>query len=189
MKLNKNLQVLLYASNLWYFGEWMLWPLFAIFTEKIGGDILDITGAWSIYLIVTWAFYIIIGKATDKRNNKEKIMICGYVLNTICTAAYIRVNSSTELFLVQAGLGIAAALATPTWYALYAKYKDKNHDSYQRWLAWGEAQIITGVAIVIGGIITTYASFTILFIIMTAIQCIATLYLLQLPWKYNNKSS
>ena len=37
MALNKNLKILLYGGNIWYFAEGMLGPLFAVFTERIGG--------------------------------------------------------------------------------------------------------------------------------------------------------
>lgn len=53
MELNKLSRILLLGANIWYFGEGMLGPLLAIFTEKVGGDIMDITWAWAVFLIVT----------------------------------------------------------------------------------------------------------------------------------------
>ena len=47
MKLTRSLKILLIGANIWYFGEGMMGPLFAVFAEKIGGDILDITWAWA----------------------------------------------------------------------------------------------------------------------------------------------
>ncbi len=41
--LSKKIKVLLYGSNLWYLGEGMLGPLFTLFAQKVGGDILSIT--------------------------------------------------------------------------------------------------------------------------------------------------
>lgn len=46
---------------MWYLGEGMFGPLLAVFTEQIGGDILNITAAWATYLIVTGFLTIIIG--------------------------------------------------------------------------------------------------------------------------------
>ena len=66
-------KILLYSNNFWAFGEGMLGPLYAVFAEKIGGSILDISWAWSIYLIVTGALVIIIGKISDDRFSKEKL--------------------------------------------------------------------------------------------------------------------
>src|SRR3989344_2612686 len=123
MNLNRNLRLLLYSSNLWYLGEGMLGPLFAIFAGRIGGDILDITWAWATYLIVTGVLYILVGKLTDG---------------------------------------------------------SKKNDTYEWGLAGGEAEIITGIAVIIGGFIVTYFSFNLLFLTMGVIQIISTLYQMQI---------
>ncbi len=180
MALNKHIKILLYGGNLWYFGEGMLGPLFAVFTEKIGGGILDITGAWATYLIVAGFLYIIVGKITDKYNNKEQILVLGYALNALFTFCFIFISTPFHLFIVQAGLGVAAAMATPTWNVLYAKHEDKKNGGFQWGLAGGMANIITGVAIIIGGYIVKFLSFTTLFLIMGTIQVIATIYQAQI---------
>ncbi|MFW5719419.1 MAG: hypothetical protein ACOCXT_00120 [Candidatus Dojkabacteria bacterium] len=46
-KNNKPLLLLLIAGNIWYFGEGMFGPLLAVFAERIGGDLLDITWVWA----------------------------------------------------------------------------------------------------------------------------------------------
>jgi predicted MFS family arabinose efflux permease len=180
MALNKDIKILLNGGNIWYFGEGMLGPLFAVFTEKIGGDILDITWAWAIYLIVAGLLYIVVGKITDTNNNKEKVMVFGYALNAVFTFCYILVSAPWHLFIVQAGLGIAAAMATPTWDSLYAKHEDRKHGGYQWGLAEGMAQIITGLAIILGGYMIIYGSFTMLFLTMGIVQVIATIYQAQI---------
>lgn len=176
MALKKQIKILLLGGNIWYLGEGMFGPLFAIFTEKIGGDILDVSWAWATYLIVAGFLYIVVGELTDKYNNKEIVMVLGYALNAIFTFGYLFVTAPWHLIFVQAGLGIAAAMATPTWDALYAKYEDKKHDGLQWGLSGGMALIITGFAIIIGGLIVSYLSFSTLFIVMGIIQTIATIY-------------
>ena len=87
--LNRYTKNLLYGGNIWYFGEGMLGPLFAIFTERIGGSILEISWAWSTYLIMAGLMHIVIGKITDTYDNKEKVMVLGYALNAIFTFSYL----------------------------------------------------------------------------------------------------
>ncbi|TSC56456.1 MAG: major facilitator superfamily protein [Parcubacteria group bacterium Gr01-1014_18] len=167
-------KILLYSSNLWNFADGMLGPLFAVFAEKIGGDILDVTWAWAIYLIITGVFVILVGKYSDYYS-KEKIMIAGYALTALCTFSYIFVETPLHLFIVQAILGLAVALCNPTWYALYSKYSPK--DSGFTWgLADGQAKILIGLAILAGGFIVENYSFDTLFIIMGTLQVAATLY-------------
>ena len=176
MQLNTNIKILLCGANIWYFGEGMLGPLFAIFTEQIGGDLLDITWAWATYLIVTGILYIVVGKFIDGKEIKAHVMVAGYALNAVFTFGYLLISAPWHLFVIQTGLGIAAALATPTWNALYAKHEDKKHDAFEWGMAGGQAQIITGFAIIIGGFIVSYGSFKILFILMGSIQILAAIY-------------
>lgn len=178
--MNKFSRVLMTGSLLWYFGEGMFGPLIAVFTENIGGDILDITWAWAIYLLVTGVVMIFTGRLSDRMANKEKLMLVGFGLNALFTFGYLLVSSPLQLFIVQAGLGVAWALATPTWDALYARHQDKKHDGSAWGLADGLPQIVTAVAIVLGGIVITYFSFKTLFIVMGVVQVIATIYQLKI---------
>ena len=172
--LKRQTNILLWADNLWYFGEGMLGPLFAVFAERIGGDILDISWAWAVYLIVAGVFIMIVGKMSDgKVFTKERLIIGGYALNAVCTFGYLMVNSPFRLLLIQVGLGIAAAMATPTWDALYAKYEDRRHDGMLWGLSDGQAHLFSGLAIIAGGFVAAYFSFTALFVTMGIIQVIS----------------
>ncbi len=178
--MNKKIKTLLIGGNIWYFGEGMFGPLFAVFADKVGGNILDITWAWATYLIVSGVLVIFVGALADKVS-KEKLMLAGYGLNAAFTFCYVLVQSPFHLFLVQGGLGVAAALAVPTWNALYdMSQKDKTKKAYTWGLATGQFQIITGVAIVIGGLIVSNFSFTALFLTMGIIQVIAMIYQLRI---------
>jgi MFS family permease len=175
MKFSRTTKILLLGANIWYFGEGMLGPLFAIFAERIGGDILDITWAWATYLFLTGVVYIVVGKLISGKKYKAKIMVAGYGLNALFTFGYLFVSSPLQLFFVQAGLGIAEAIGTPAWDALYAKNVDKEADTYAWGLAGGQSQIVTAIAIIGGGLIVHYISFNTLFIIMGIIQVLATI--------------
>lgn len=175
MKFSRTTKILLIGANIWYFGEGMLGPLFAVFTERIGGDILDISWAWATYLLVTGVFYIMVGKLLSGKSYQAKVMVAGYGLNAVCTFGYLFVSTPLHLFFVQAGLGIAEAIGTPAWDALYARNINKETDTYAWGLAGGQSQIVTALAIVSGGLIAHYLSFNILFITMGIIQVLATL--------------
>lgn len=180
MKLTKTAKILLLGANIWYFGEGMMGPLFAIFAEKVGGDILDITWAWATYLIITGILYIVVGRLLNNKEYKEKAMVFGYALNALFTFGYLFVHSPIQLFLVQAGLGIAEAIGTPAWDALYAKNQTEEMDSYAWGLSTGQSQIVTGIAFALGGVITHFISFEALFITMGCIQVAAAIVTSQL---------
>lgn len=173
--MSKKEKILLWGSNIWNFADGMFGPLLAIFTERIGGNILDVSYAWATYLIITGICVIIVGKLSD-HHRKEMIMVSGYALTALFTFGYLLVETPMHLFIVQAGLGFALALSNPTWYALYDKYSDQRIAGLTWGLADGEAKILTGIAIIIGGFIVKNFSFETLFIIMGTLQTIATLY-------------
>ncbi len=175
LQLSKTTRILLLGANLWFFGEGMLGPLFAIFSEKVGGDILDITWAWAAYLMVTGVCYIVVGKLINGKPYQAKVMVMGYGLNALLTFCYLFVHNSWQLFFVQAGLGVAEAIGTPAWDSLYAKNVNAEHDTYAWGLSSGQSQIVTGLAIFFGGMIAHYGSFNILFIVMGTIQIFATI--------------
>lgn len=171
--LNKKIKALLFADITRFFGEGMLGPLFAVFAQKVWGDVLNITRARATYLIVTWVLIVIIWKISDKIINKRKLVFAGYILNAILTFAYLLVSSPAQLLILQAWLGVAAALATPTRDALYSKYSNKKWSWFIRGLADGGTEIFTGLAVIIGWLIIVYASFSTLFIIMGIVQIIS----------------
>lgn len=174
MALNRVTKILLIASSLWYFGEGLFGPLFAIYAEKIGGNLLDITWAWAIYLIATGIFYVIIGKLFTRSKYKKHLMLFGYGLNTILTFGYIFVQNTQQLFLLQVGLGIAEAVCTPIWDTLFATNLEDSDNTFHWSLATGHTHFVSGIAIAIGGLIANYISFHALFITMGIIQLIAT---------------
>lgn len=169
-------KILFWSSNIWSFSDGLLGPLFAVFTQRVGGDLLELTWAWALYLSVTGFGMVFVGKLGDKIGHHH-LSVLGYFLTTVFTFGYLFVNSTTSLFLVQVGLGIALALANPTWDALYDHYSgDGSHDGF----IWGYASagryVAQAIAILSGGVIVTYFSFEALFVIMGIISLYATYY-------------
>lgn len=162
-------KALLIGAVMWNFADGMLGPLFAVFADSVGGDLLSITWAWSLYLFVTGVGVIVIGKLSDGRNKKHLLLI-GYALTTIFTFAYLLVSETWHLLVVQAGLGIAIAFSNPTWSALYDEYSDDSKNGLFWGMADGWMKIALASSILIGGLIVSYTSFATLFIIMGTLQ-------------------
>jgi hypothetical protein len=169
-------RVLLIGSGIWYLGEGLLGPLIAFFTQNIGGSVLDLSWAVATYLVIYGLLSILFGKISDTKLDKAKLMVWGYALNALFTFGYLLVTDSTTLLIVQAGLGLAAAMATPTWDALFDEFTDSSVDGTSWGIASGMESIITGFTLVVGALVVTYASFKILFLAMGCIQVLATVY-------------
>ena len=172
--MNNWIKKLLIGSYIWYLGEGMFGPLYSIFAQKIGGDVLELTAAYAVYLVASGMITIILGKISDNYS-KPKLMIMGYTLNALATFGYLLVSNPLSLLIVQSILGVANALATPTWNSLYSTYVEKKRAGEQWGLSSGGPDIITAGSIIIGGFIITYLGFNALFITMGVTQVIATI--------------
>jgi predicted MFS family arabinose efflux permease len=172
--MTRPVRLLLIASSLWYFSEGLLGPLFAIFSEQIGGDVLDITTAWATYLIASGIAYPVVGRLLNRSRWKFRMIAVGYALNTVFTFSYLLVNDTTDLLLVQVGLGVAEAISTPSWDAFFASKLADREDTFAWGIASGHTQFISGVAIAIGGLIANFISFQALFVTMGLISLVAT---------------
>jgi len=172
----KALKILIVSNNLWSLAEGMFGPLFAIFADKIGGDIFDITWAWAAYLVARGSVSVLTGKISDKWISKERLVVIGFGLHAIFTFSFLLVSNKWELAIVQLGLGLATALASPTWYSLFARYSGKNKNG----LAWGIVNgledYLAAMGIILGGVLVVRFGFSGLFIIMGVVQTLATLY-------------
>ncbi len=167
--------ILFTSATVWALADGLLGPLFAVFAQKIGGDILSITWAWSLFLAITGVGMMFTGRLGDIYGH-HMLSVWGYIISAVFTFGYVFVVDQWSLFFVQIGLGVGLALCNPTWDALYDKYSgDGEHDG---WL-WGTASagryIAQSITMLVGGVIVTYGSFTTLFLIMGCIMTIAAL--------------
>lgn len=157
-------------------GWGMFGPLFALFTERIGGDIFDVSWVYAVNLALTGAGIVGMGVLTD-RFGHEWPLVVGYALSAIAAFGYIGVHSITSLFAVQLLMSIATVLSTPTWYALYDRYSgDGLRDGYVWGLFSGMAYIVQGMGLLLGGYIVTAYSWNMLFVVMGSVLTLSTLY-------------
>jgi MFS family permease len=152
----------------------LLGPLYAVFVEHIGGDILDIGIAYAAFMVATGVFLLVMSWLEDKYK-KENMIVLGYFLGFLGIFGYIFVVDKIGLLAVQVVLGIAAAVNTPAYDALYSKFLDRGKESWE-WGLWeAQAYIIGGIAAVSGALILEAYGFRTLFLIMAVFAFIAFL--------------
>jgi MFS family permease len=163
--MRRAIKVLISASIFINFSIGLFAPIYAIFVEKIGGNILSASTAGAIYNILLGILTIIFGKLEDRMGRRNMVTI-GYFLNTVAYTIYIFVKNPIELFFAQAVLGIGDAAKNPAWEAIFSKSLDKGQESSE-WAYWGgSTTIIFGIAALVGGIIATNYGFRLLFVLM-----------------------
>ena len=77
---NKALRILLWTNALILMAGAMFGPIYAIFVEKIGGDLMDASIAWSIFALAAGITTFISGHFSDKMKESELLVVAGYAI-------------------------------------------------------------------------------------------------------------
>lgn len=176
-------KILLFADAITLFSGALLGPIYAIFVEKIGGDILDASVAFAIFSLVSGVVIFVIGRFEDRVKEQEILIAAGYIVIAIGYFCYLLVQNPTHLFIAQAIIGFGMALELPAIDATYAKHMDSKRAAYN-WGAWeGMNRFTMGGGALLGGLIVTVFGFHTLFILM-GILCIGSaIFIFLLPRK------
>jgi hypothetical protein len=177
---NKNILVLLKASFIASFSIGLLMPIYAIFVQKIGGSILDVGIAYSIFCILTGLFIIFVGRSRYFSRHIRGMVVLGYFLVSIGNFSYLLVYNPMTLFMSQIILGIANGILEPSWDSVFSAYQSIKQES-RHWATWsGGANIMIGISSLIGSFIVVYFSFKILFLLMGILTFISGIIALRL---------
>lgn len=169
------LEYLLFVDTITSFSLGLFGPIYAIFVEDIGGDILSASSVWAAYTIVIGVMIIIFGKLEDRIKREGRVMTLGYSLISLSILGYYFVSNPLELLIVQIVLGIGVAIVTPSFDTLYCRYLERKKVGFE-WGLWeGLGEIFTGLSAIAGGIIAAFFGFKLLFIIMFLVSLAAVL--------------
>jgi MFS family permease len=150
------------------FAVGMLGPIYAIFAQRVGGDIVIASSAIAIYTAVIGILILIFGRFED-RLDKKKVFILGRAINVVGIGSYLLVASPVDLFIVQGILGVAIAMMNPTFESLYSRGLRKGHEAFE-WSIWeGSINLVLAGAALTGGFIAATFGFNALFILMTTV--------------------
>jgi MFS family permease len=183
--LNRPLKILLATDGLVMVAASMLVPFYALFVEKIGGDVLDVGIGASLFAVAGGVAVLIAGRVADRVKRKERIIAGAYIMMAAGFVLYLFVDSLWLLFVVQVIIGLAEASYVPAFDALYGSHAHRGGTHAGRRWSITEANDYFAAAIgaALGAVIVHYTGFTVLFVTM-ALFCLASgLYLYLLPGK------
>jgi MFS family permease len=171
---SKRARLLLKVSFLVTFAESMLVPMYAAFTEKVGGSILDASIAYGLFSIATGVVIGLVGTREIFERHTGRFLMAGFLGSVVCDLSYVFVQNKWQLFAAQVVAGLASGLIEPAWDALFTEGIDTS--SAKPWSIWaGGTHLLTGVAAFAGGLIAAWFSFATLFITMASIDLVAAL--------------
>jgi len=181
--LNRALRIMLVTNSLVLLAGAMLGPIYAIYVERIGGDLLDASFAGGIFALVAGLTVLISGNLSDRIREKELVVVAGYLTIGLGFLMYLWVESVLMVFLIQVIIGLGEAIYSPAFDAVYSEHLDKGKSGLQ-WGWWEAVNYFTyAVGAVIGGLIVVNLGFEWVFIFMAGLSFGSALYIYLLPRK------
>jgi len=181
--MHKQLKLFLVANSLFILAVGMLGPLYALFVQDIGGDILVVGASWSIFMIISGLGIFLMGRIQDKIKKDKSFILIGYGLMSLGFLGYFFISNVMQLFIVQILLGISMMIQTPVLDSFYTKYLERGKFASQ-WAVWeGMYFVIMGIAALIGAFFVKIFGFKNLFLVMFFLSLIGLFVALQLKEK------
>ncbi|HSE29212.1 MAG TPA: MFS transporter [Candidatus Saccharimonadales bacterium] len=177
-KIGKRLGLVLITNVLVLVAAGMLAPIYAVYVEKVGGDILDVGIAAALFALAAGLTSLLAGKYSDKIRHKQILVAICYFLTGVGFLGYIFVQNIWQLFTLQAFIGLVQAGYEPAFDGMYTKYLGNAEQASSKWGLWeaGNYFSIAGGAF-LGALIVTWFGFNWLFVGMAALCFISALIL------------
>lgn len=170
-RINNVIKLLTY-SDLLIFSAWgLIMPILSIFmiTEIEGGTVAVAGLAATIYLITRSIVQLPIAKMIDDKRGEfddYRIMVLGTLL--IALVAFLMANARLvwHIYSIQALYGIAIAMVSPPWNAIFTRHIDKNREGYEWSLYTSLISLGSGLTAGLGGFLAQSVGYKTVFIII-----------------------
>lgn len=170
---NRALQTLYIFNGIFVFAAALLGPLYAIFAESINLSIISISASISVLLISAVTFTLIIRSLGDRIQEKEYLLLGGFVVRAVAWFGFLFVTSLPTLLIIQVLLGLGEALGSPAFNTIFATHLDKGHQ-IEEFANWHIIAAITAAAgVFIGGLIVSNFGFAPLFVTMGSLAVVS----------------
>ncbi len=181
IQLNSSLRILVTASVLMNFVIGVFSPFYAIFVQKISGDIAMAGVSWAVFEIVCGVLTLLFTRWSLRVHEQELLLALGYVLRAGVFLSYAFMSTMLQLILTQVLWGIAAAIGVPAFDALFSAHTSKDSSIAE----WGGLEGVTGIAVgiaaLVGGYVIKAFGFQSIFFGMSAISVMLAVYIWRLP--------
>ena len=181
-KINPVIKFLTISDIIIISGFGLIAPIFAVFiTDSIKGGTLEVVGiAMAIYLLAKSLGQIPAASIIDRIKGELDdywVLLIGSILFSLIPLFYLVVDTPIHLYIVQFFYGLATAVTLPTWYALFTRHIDKEHEGIE----WGVYQTLVDLgsagAASLGGFLAARLGFDYLFVLVSIISLIGSLFI------------
>ena len=180
-RLNRSLRVLLVTNSVLVFILGLFMPFYAVFIQKIGGNIAFAGLSWGLFLIVSGVLTFWFSDMQIHIKEPELILALSYFLRGVVFASYAFMSNWQQLVITQILWGVSAAMGNPVFDGTYAKHTSREN-SISQWGSWeGFASIASGLAALVGGVLIQSFGFVSIFFVMSVISFLLGFYIWRLP--------
>ena len=155
MRVNTLYKILITSYSFSIFSEAVILPIYAVFVQGIGGDILDASGAMAVFLITQGIFTILLHRLKWINRHRIPMMIFGWAVWVLGIAMYLVVSNVAILFITQIFTAIGSAIADPIFDQELARHTDHKNEEFEWGFFEGSVAIIQGLAALVGGLVVT----------------------------------
>jgi hypothetical protein len=82
-------KILLISDAFYLLSGGLLGPIYALFVDRIGGDLLDASFTSALFLLTAGVVVLVLGLWEDKSKHQRKFVIAGYGLGVMGTFGYL----------------------------------------------------------------------------------------------------
>lgn len=180
--LNRSLRILIMVNTGMVFVMGLFAPFYAVYVEKIGGTVAFAGLSWAMFSVVAGVLILLFSKWELQVKEQELLLAVGYLIRAVVFLSYAFIDSLPQLMFTQVLWGVAAALGTPAFDAIYHSHTASDHSSIIQWGSWeGFSHIAIGLAALIGGVLIQAFGFSAVFIGMSLVSFALGLYVWKLP--------
>ncbi|HII38585.1 TPA: MFS transporter [Candidatus Micrarchaeota archaeon] len=146
-------------------------PLFALFvTEQIAGaSVVEVGIATALFWLVKSILQIPVATYTDRQGVYKKFLAGGTLLMALVLFGYAFATNVTQIYALQVLDGLATALVTPAWMALFSRNLSKGKEGFE----WSVYQTTSGIATAataaIGGALVATTGFRNAYLLVSAV--------------------
>lgn len=178
---NPALKALLIADALTLSAQAMLVPIYAVFVQEVGGDVLDAGITAAALAFGSGVAALFAGRYADAMRDKKRPIIICYAVTAAGFLLFTTITNIWYLAAIQVVMGLVRAFAEPAYDALYSTHLDKNREA-EGWGAWeAMAYFVTAGGALAGAAIVSNTSFDMLFTVMAGLCTLSALYMISLP--------
>lgn len=173
--MNRALRIIVLSNAIFCFAGALFGPLYAIYVERITGNIIHIGASVALFSATTASLTFAFSKFSDRLKETEFLLILGFIFRAVGWIFYIFINAAWQIYAIQIILAFGEAFGSPAFNALFAVHLDQGKylNEYGTWISI--ALLTSGIASFLGAIIVSLFGFKPLFVFMASFALMSAL--------------